>query len=154
MTAKRTPIPEVTMAFGAALLVALIAMTTPLAAAEDRNAGLFINLSSVDAVPAGHALQFAGKMHDRGHPTVVFLNGKAVWIAAKGAPQFTYPETGQTLQAMLKSLLTQGVDVIVCQVCAKLHGVTRDDVIEGAPLGSPDLVSRHLFDPATKVISW
>lgn len=144
----------IAIAASAITMVAFLLVMTPVHAAEDPNTGLFINLFSVDAVPAGHAFEFAGKQLKRGHPVAVFLNGKAVWIAAAKAPQLTYPGSGKTLQAMLQELMKAGAEVIVCQACAKAHGVAKDDLIEGALLGNPERVGKRLFDPAYKTISW
>ncbi|WP_161973706.1 DsrE family protein [Hwanghaeella grinnelliae] len=121
-------------------------------AAEDPNAGLFVNLTSGDTGMAGHALVFAGKALKRGHPVVLFLNHKAVLIAAEGVPQTSYQ--GMTLTDHLTALITDGAKVIVCQMCMKMHGMTEAHLIDGAVRGEPDLVQGYFFDPIYKVMSW
>jgi sulfur relay (sulfurtransferase) complex TusBCD TusD component (DsrE family) len=144
--------PTKTLLFG--IIAACFLLLGPAQAEEDKSMGLFINLSSFNTGQAGHALQLAGKMMKRGHPVTIFLNHKAVLYASKSAPQGTYPMSGQTLRDMLAGLMKDGAKVIVCQVCAKMSGVPAADLIDGAKLGNPDLVSADLFDPHYRVISW
>lgn len=121
-------------------------------AAEDKNAGLFVNLTSLDTGMAGHALVFADKALKRGHPVVVFLNHKAVLIAAKSVPHAAYH--GKPLAEHLKVVIGAGGKVIVCQMCLTDHGMKETDLMEGAVRGSTELVHGYLFDPAYKVMSW
>ena len=144
--------------FKSAAIAALFAVAvlmgtqTQSIAAEDPNAGLFVNLTSGDTGMAGHALVFAGKALKRGHPVVLFLNHKAVLIAAEGMPQTSYQ--GKSLTDHLNDLITNGAKVIVCQMCMKMHGMTEAHLIDGAVRGQPDLVQGYLFDPIYKVMSW
>ena len=142
------------LVFAVAAASVLVGFSGNARAAEDKAAGLFLNLANGGTGSAGHALQFVDKMMKRGHPVTVFLNGKAVMIAVKDAPQPTYPVSGKTLQEHLVDLIGQGAKIIVCQVCARGQGVAADNLIDGAVLGKPNLVADTLFDPSYKVISW
>jgi len=141
-------------ALGIALLAAGLWVGAQVQAAEDKAMGLFLNLSSFQTGPAGHALHFAGNQLDRGHPVTLFLNGPAVMYASKSAPQATFPMAEKTLQEMLQGLMKGGAKVIVCRVCTKMHGMNEADLIDGAMLGNPELVADSLFDPKYQVISW
>lgn len=140
--------------FAALLVLTSALMMAPAAseAVEDKAAGLFVNLTTVDRGMAGHALVFAGKALKRGHPVAIFLNHKSVLIAAEGVPHPSFQ--GKTLAEHLTELATNGAKVIVCQMCMDGHGLTEADLIEGAVRGTPELVHRYLFDPAYKVMSW
>lgn len=123
-------------------------------AEEDKSMGLFLNLSSMQTGTAGHALHFAGKQMERGHPVTVFLNGPAVLFASKSAPQASFPMAGTTVREMLEGMVKDGVKLIMCQMCTKMHGMDQSDFINGAVLGNPELVASSLFDPTYQVISW
>jgi sulfur relay (sulfurtransferase) complex TusBCD TusD component (DsrE family) len=123
-------------------------------AEEDKSMGLFLNLSSIETGVAGHALHFAGKQMERGHPVTVFLNGPAVLFGSKSAPQATFSMAGTTVRDMLDGMVKDGAKLIMCQMCAKMRGMDPSDFIDGAELGNPELVASSLFDPKYQVISW
>jgi predicted peroxiredoxin len=123
-------------------------------ATEDKSMGLFINLTTEEVGASGHAVQFADKMMKRGHPVTFFINQHAVLFATKNAPQGIYGPSGKTVRDMLLEAMKNGAKVIVCQVCAKMQGIHKSDLIHGAQLGNPDIVTRYLFDPKNQVISW
>lgn len=135
------------------LVVALLAIQ-PSLATENPGMGLFVNLTSKDGVKAGHALQFAAKQMERGHPVVIFLNNEAVAIAAKGADQATWPPTGESVQALLAAMIGKGAKVVVCQACMGLQKIAETDLVAGAVKGNPELVGGYLFDPTYQVIGW
>ena len=134
------------------LVVILIPMQSQ--AAEDKSMGLFINLTEIDKGPTGHAMHFAGTMMKRGHPVTLFLNKGAILLASKSTPHGIFPMTGKTVPEMMQDLIKDGAVVIVCKMCAKMHGMDPSDLIDGTKLGNPDLVSEYLFDPKYKNISW
>jgi predicted peroxiredoxin len=136
------------------IVLSLLFVAGQARAAEDKSMGLFVNLTVDQTGKAGHAVQFAGKMMERGHSVTYFLNSSAVLIASKNVPQGTYEITGKTVRDMLADQIKSGAKVIVCQVCAKMHGINAKDLIAGAQVGDPDLVSSYLFDPTYQVISW
>lgn len=132
--------------------VSLLAAPLSAQAAEDKSMGLYVNLATKDTVKAGHAFAHAIKLNERGHPIAFFLNGDAVLIAIKNVPQTSFQD--KSLQVWLQEAMAKGAKVIVCSVCLGLHNVTPGDLIEGAVVGSPEVVSEYLFDPAYQVISW
>jgi len=123
-------------------------------AAEDKSMGLFINLTEGDKGPAAHAMHFASKMMKRGHPVTLFLNNSAVSLASKNAPHGVFPMAGKTVPEMMQDLIKDGAVVIVCKMCAKMHGIKPAGLIDGTKLGNPELISEYLFDPKYKSISW
>lgn len=136
-----------------ALLFAMFVLVTFNAEAkEDKSFGLYINLSSTDTVKIGHAFAQSIKMQKRGHPVTVFLNGGAILVAVKGVPQTTFMD--KSLQKWMLELMHGGGKIIICQVCMKVHKITDADLVEGAVIGNPDIISEYLFDPKYKVISW
>lgn len=121
-------------------------------AAEQKGMGLYVNLATNDTIKAGHAFVHVLRLNERGHPMAFFLNGDAVMIAVKNAPQTSFE--GKPLQAWLKDVMAKGGKVIICAVCMRLHNIKAEDLVEGAVPGSPEIVSEYLFDPNYQVISW
>lgn len=136
------------------LFIVLFVFAGQARADEDESMGLFVNLNTMETGAAGHALHFSGKMMKRGHPVTFFLNEKAVLFASKSTPLGNFGMSKKTIREMLSGLVDKGAKVIVCQVCARMNGVSESDLIDGAQLGNPDLVSSYLFDPKYQVISW
>ncbi|MGB5452628.1 MAG: DsrE family protein [Sedimenticolaceae bacterium] len=140
------------LAIGVIATVMLLA--APAQAKEDKSMGLFINLTMLATVPAGHALHMAEKQMERGHPVTFFLNNQAVLFASKRTPLGKFHMAGKTVREMLTNAMAKGATVIVCQMCAKMNGLDPSDFIEGAMLGNPELVAEYLFDPSYQVLSW
>jgi uncharacterized protein involved in oxidation of intracellular sulfur len=64
----------------------------------------------------------------------IFLLGDAVVTAKKGQKP---PEGYYNLEKMLTELIQQGnVTVIACTTCISARGLTQDDLIEGARVGT------------------
>jgi predicted peroxiredoxin len=137
------------------VIIAMVVLASqPVQAEEAKGAGLFINLSSGDTDVLGHAMHMSGKMVERGHPVVFFLNGNAVFIASKKTAQPVFQPSGKDLRAMLEEHIAKGSKVIVCQLCMERGGMDEKDLIKGAVKGSPERVAEYLFAPNFKVIGW
>jgi predicted peroxiredoxin len=136
------------------LLLITLCVVTNAQATEDKSMGLFVNLTTSQTAIAGHAMHFASNMLERGHPVAFFLNHQAVAYATKSAPEEAFGDSGQTVADMLADLMERGAKVIVCRLCIKMQGIDPQNLVEGAMLGNPELVSEYLFDPSYQVISW
>jgi predicted peroxiredoxin len=133
------------------LLTALAATTTTAVATEHEtgNAPLFINLITDDPHRAHMALHFGQKQLERGHPLTLFLNDRGVFIAAKqGGERFGLHH------GLVAELLDAGAKIIVCPMCMKHYGVTRDDLLDGLEVGNPELTGGALFAPDTRTLTW
>jgi predicted peroxiredoxin len=136
------------------LLLITLCVVTNTQATEDKSMGLFVNLTTSQTAIAGHAVHFASNMLERGHPVAFFLNHQAVAYATNAAPEEAFGDSGQTVAEMLAGLMERGAKVIVCRLCIKMQGIDPQNLVEGAMLGNPELVSEYLFDPSYQVISW
>jgi len=63
----------------------------------------------------------------------IFLLGDAVTTAKKGQKP---PEGYYNLENMLKELIEQGVPVVACRTCINARGLTQEDLIQGAQVGT------------------
>lgn len=133
------------------LLLAL-ALTGALAATPalaDDDDPLFVNLTTEEGHRADMALLFSKGMMERGHPVTIWLNDKAVLLAAKeNAGKFA----GQ--QQALGQMMANGATVLVCPSCAEFYGVKTDALIDGAKVGNPDLTGGLLFKDDTQTLTW
>lgn len=139
----------------AAIVVAILALTALPAvgqAKEDKSAGLFVNLTTLETSKAAHAFMLANGASKRGHPVVIFLNHKAALVAAKDVPHPSFH--GQSLDQLLHMAITNGAKVVVCRMCLENHGLTEPDLVDGAIISSPDIVHSYLLDPSYNVMTW
>jgi len=63
----------------------------------------------------------------------IFFLGDAVTTAKKGQKP---PEGFYNLEKMLTELIDQGVQVVVCRTCINARGLTQEDLVEGARVGT------------------
>lgn len=133
-------------------VLAVIALFAALAASPARAeapGALFINLTTDEPHRADMAMMFAGSMLQRGHAVTLWLNDRAVLLAAK-IQAGTFAKQQQTMT----ELMGKGVTVIVCPFCADHYGVKLTELIAGAKVGNPELTGGLLFKPETRTLSW
>ncbi len=63
----------------------------------------------------------------------IFLTGDAVITAKKGQNP---PKGYYNLEEMLKELIEQGVNVVTCRTCLNARGLTQDELVKGAQIGT------------------
>jgi sulfur relay (sulfurtransferase) complex TusBCD TusD component (DsrE family) len=85
-----------------------------------------INLTSNDTHRVRMALSFARIYQERGHPVTIFLNDRAVYVAAKKNGT-KFAEQQKTLAVLTE----QGAVVLVCPMCMKQYGVQESDLLPG-----------------------
>ena len=130
-----------------ALAVMFGGLTTP-AIAGDTDP-LFVNLTSDDAHRVNMALEFGKRQLGRGHPLTVFLNDRAVFVAAK-ANAGKFPEQQKAIEELVGSKAT----VIACPMCMKHYGLQEGDLLPGIQVGNPELTGNALFKDGTKTMTW
>jgi len=139
------------MKFASNLLLAAVllagSVTGPvLAGASDP---LFVNLTTDDPHRASMGITFGRNQLERGHPLTIFLNDKAVLIAAK-----TNANKYGEHQRSLGELAGKGASLLICPMCMKHYGVNEADLLPGLKVGNPDLVGDALFRDRTKTLTW
>ena len=78
------------------------------------------------------ALQLANHALDDGRPAVLFLNVRAPDLARRDLPDSLVLHGNPPVRQMVADLIKRGAGVLVCPSCAKVMGVTPEDLIEGA----------------------
>lgn len=142
--------PQVTrLAFIAAMLLAAVFANLPAPAMAGDNDPLFVNMTSDDAHRAKMAIGFAKKQQERKHPVTIFLNDKGVFVGVK-SKNAAYTEH----QTMLATIIKDGGNVIVCPMCMEHYRVKKEDLIEGAQIGNPELTGSLLFKDNGKTLTW
>lgn len=141
------------------LFLALFLALSPFAASADEGkAGLFVNLTTDDTWAAAKAIMFAHqKSLKNGHPTAIWLNVRAVYLADKKRPSHIHglmAEQCMSIQDMLTAFMNDGGVVIMCQACTQAAGLTPDDYIDGVQMGSFPVVEGWLFGDDVRTISW
>jgi predicted peroxiredoxin len=84
------------------------------------------------------ALKLAQGMTSKGAKVTVFLNLESVRIADKRQPlDLSWGKSGgHTVLELLESLISNGVDVLVCPMCAKNAGIETKDLRKGTRIAS------------------
>lgn len=127
--------------------------------AEEAKGGLFINLTTDDTWAATKAIMFAHqKVLKRGYkPVAIWLNVRGIYLGDKKRASHVHglmKDKNQSIQDMLAAFMKDGGTVIACSACSQAAGLVHADFIEGVKMGTPELVSEILFDPAVKTLSW
>jgi predicted peroxiredoxin len=87
------------------------------------------------------------KVLKRGYkPVAIWLNVRGIYLADK--------ERVSRTQDLLKAFIKDGGIVVACSACSKAAGFEHTDFIDGVKMGSPELISRLLFNPIVKTLSW
>ena len=128
------------------LLILSLLLATSIFAAD--KSGLFTNISSDGIHKAQMATKMSFMFQKDGHPVTIFLNDKAVMIAAKTHKEFSKSQDN------LRKFLKRGGKILVCPMCLKHYGVDPKDLIDGAKIANHQAVEAALFAPNTKAISW
>jgi predicted peroxiredoxin len=99
------------------------------------------------------AMKLAGFSLDEDRHVVMFFNVKGVTIPAKGFPEdFAYKDNSP-IKEQLADLIERGVDVHVCPICMKAHGVEASDLVVGAKVTTrPNLFAN--IGPSTVVFTY
>lgn len=145
--------------FAAAFVaVASLAAVQP-ATAEDGKMGLFVNLTTDDTWAAAKAISFAHQKALKGghEPVAIWLNVRGVYLADKKRASHVHglmAESGKSIQNMLTDFINDGGQVIMCGVCSKAAGLTKEDYIDGVVMGKWPLIEGLLFDPNVKTLAW
>jgi len=99
------------------------------------------------------ALQLAGHALDDGRGAVLFLNVRAPDMARRDLPESLVAHGNPPIRQMLADLTKRGALVLVCPSCAKVMGVTKADLIEGAEFATKDSLFGSL-GPNTAVFTY
>ncbi|MDQ2089025.1 DsrE family protein [Marimonas arenosa] len=144
--------------FGGMLMILVLVLAPQSATAEDDKRGLFVNLTTDDTWSAAKAIMFAHqKSLKNGHPTAIWLNVRAVYLADKKRPSHVHglmKDKGVSVQDMLAAFIADGGTVIMCQACSAAAGLTEADYIDGVEMGNWKLVESWLFRDGMQTLSW
>lgn len=83
-----------------------------------------------------HPLVRAKHMSAGGMGVLVYLDVDAAPLAFADAKPVSFHDHDST--ALMKEILANGGRVVVCAECAKAHGKTETDLLEGATIAKPD----------------
>lgn len=82
------------------------------------------------------AIHLATVAHRQGKNVTLFLLDEAVYLAKKGLLDNLRAATGDVADDLMTYLQANSVPVLVCTPCAKARGVSEQDLIEGARMGT------------------
>lgn len=82
------------------------------------------------------AIHLATVAHREGKNVTLFLLDEAVYLAKKGLIDHLRAATGDIADDLMTYLQANGVPVLVCTPCAKARGISENDLIDGARMGT------------------
>ncbi len=109
-------------------------------AVETVRDGVFVHLSHGSEDP--HRVWMAMKMADimsQDKDVLLYFDIKAVEVVLKNAPDVSLKEGFSGSQEMLKKLISNGVELLVCPGCLEVAGKTPEDVMEGVGIAEKEL---------------
>ncbi len=115
--------------------------------AQDK-APLFINLAS-EGHRATMALTFGTRQLEQAHPVTFFINSEAARLVSRA-----YAKQYGKQQEMIENLLDHGAVILVAPMFMKENGVSKDDLMPGVTLSTPQTGSVYLYKPNTLSLSW
>ncbi len=99
---------------------------------------------------ATRAIHLATVAHREGKNVTLFLLDEGVYLAKKGLIDNLKSATGDVADDLMTYLQGHGVPVLACTPCAKARGITENDLIDGARMGTAiELI--HLACDATVI---
>ncbi len=141
--------------FGLMSAIAFFFISITHVVASDSDASLFVNLTSDDLDRAAMAINFGTRVRQQKDiPVTLFLNVEGVRIADKRIPEKIHPN-GKSLKQMLSIFMESGGKVIVCPMCMKnVGGMSKENLLAGAVVGSSDTTWPALFAEGATVLSY
>jgi len=95
--------------------------------------GLFSSL--VGSMNSDFAIKLAESAVKKGYTVNLWFSGNAVTLAREGQKPF---KDYSYLSGGLKTLISKGVHISVCEACAAARGIHKEDVINGIEVHSMD----------------
>lgn len=127
----------------AAVLVLSIGwMQADKAAMEQKPAvrdGMLIHISHFEddphrvLMPLSLALKVSGA-----YDVQVFLDIDAVHLVTRDGEDLTFHGFDQSSKELVQALLDKGIQIDVCPMCMKSHGVEKDDLIDGVRVATAE----------------
>lgn len=137
------------------ILLSLILATglfSGVAMAKDAGA-LVVNVTSSDNIKAPMALMFATKGLERGLKMTVWLNTEGVRLAVKGFNPPNNAANGKNTHEMIADFIKKGGKVLVCPMCLKAQGYSKNDLVSGVTLSDADITFAAIA-ASDKVVSF
>ncbi len=108
---------------------------------------LFYHLSSDEPWRATVAISDATNMLNLGHNVTLLLSIEGVQIGVNHPHHYLGLEQ---LTGNVTNFISQGGKVIICEVCLRIAGYNNTDIIDGANIGKPNVLS-NLLSNATVI---
>ena len=112
-------------------------------------------LSSDSVQITGMALHMAWGMNNiAGADVTIILGAASLPFALKDGDSPTFPPKNKSIRVLLEDLVTQGLTIHICNLCAFAQKVKQEDLIEGITIETGMVIMPILADPNIKVITF
>lgn len=130
-------------------LILSLSICFPVMANETNTDPLFISVTTDQGHRAKMGIGFGKSQYERGHFVTIFLNDKGVLLAST-KNQSMYAQH----QEMLKSIIDQGGQVLICPMCLKHYGLKKSDLLAGIQVSNPEITGNALFSDNIRTLVW
>lgn len=135
-----------------ALVVTLL--LSVFAQASEGYKNLFVTITTDNLKQSGMGVAVATAFAGAGVKTTVLIGADAAHLVLKKGKQELFGPTGKSIKDMLVSLSKQGGTVMLCGMCAKFDEITKNDVVAGVKIVTPNDVAGALLAPSTQTLSF
>jgi len=137
--------------FGALVVTLLLSV---FAQASEGYKNLFVTITTDNLKQSGMGVAVASAFQKAGIKTTILIGANAARLVLKKGKQELFGPTGKSVKDMLIALSHQGGTVMLCGMCAKFDEITKNDVVEGVKIVTPNDVAGALLAPLTQTLSF
>ena len=122
-------------------IVTLTSVSSPYAYGREIGNPLVYHLSSDEPWRATVAISDATTMLKQGHNVTLLLSIEGVQIGVKHPHHYLGLDA---LTGNVSNFIVDGGKVIICEVCLRIAGYNNTNIIDGAIIGKPEILSKLL----------
>ena len=82
-----------------------------------------------------------------GIPVTIFLNVDGVKLMSAGAEDISFHD--ENIHELLKTMISNGAEVIACPHCMEIHGLQESNLMEGVKISKGDMMMSKIKDSPT-----
>jgi predicted peroxiredoxin len=124
-------------------IVTLTSVSSSYAYVKEIGNPLVYHLSSDEPWRATVAISDATTMLKQGHNVTLLLSIEGVQIGVKHPHHYLGLDA---LTGNVSNFIVDGGKVIICEVCLRIAGYNNTNIIDGAIIGKPEILSKLLSD--------
>jgi len=115
---------------------------------------LVVTLASGDLMASGLGTALALGSAKNGAKVTVIIGANSLKYVTKGGWAPKFPAKKKSIKQILKLLVKNGADILICGMCAKSNGLSQSDFIDGAMISMPPPILKAMLDDDAKTFEY